>query len=582
MKNKSKVIVLFILLCFVNNHLFANNDKDTLTFNVANVAFGAIPNDGKDDVPGIQKAIDSARIWLSHNAGKSVAKIYFPEGVYLVKSYTRNPRGYWTNYAVSIYSGIILEGAGNKASVIKVADHLFDSLNVKDPCANANIFYGVKITDVAFRNLTIDMNGINNLVPSRMFCDTVKNEIAIKVDGGSNLHIENITIKNSAGRNHISVNGNGNGFTVKQSSFINGGWCVGSPKISNLNNTDFSFLYSEWDNSIFELDTIIQQYPDIALQWYTGGIEIHGSNSHVLNVLIQGCNPGVYIASEKADRSKFVLENTSVQNSVMTSCTKGVEFFIDNVVNNCKLINNFIQLTSPRGFKLAKEAYAYRSCGIRIPNGNLPCYTDYTGPKQGKANKNMLSNIVIRDNTITSDIPDTSHFYASVGIIVHSLHNSSIEDNRISGMNYAGIQLQGSPWGMKNVLISKNTIDSFRHYYDPRAVAGYIIATDTYYPNSDCSKKNTSFQNIAIRDNIFISGDTDASEAKACGNKEKKVACFKGMFFALPAWYGYESNKAPYTMRKAVFQFRENVFKNTSVQHSMHYVVQGCGKPCVD
>lgn len=169
--------------------------------------FGA-KGDGKtDDSKAIQDAVDAAPENIP-------SVIYFPKGVYILRSYTVT-ENYLENYFIRMHSNITFKGAG-KTSVIRLGSHLFDK---KDINATAQLFYGVKVQNITFSSLLIDMNGANNLVPGSV----IKNQRAIFINHGSDITVENITIKNNAGRNMIMIAGKGKRVLVKNSTFLNGG-----------------------------------------------------------------------------------------------------------------------------------------------------------------------------------------------------------------------------------------------------------------------------------------------------------------------------------------------------------------------
>ena len=67
----------------------------------------------------------------------------------------------------------------------------------------------------------------------------------------------------------------------------------------------------------------------------------------------------------------------------------------------------------------------------------------------------------------------------SAGVVLHSLQYSAVQNNTISGMNYAGIVLQGSKWGINSLLVNNNACNDFILNNDKNAVSGYVVATNT-------------------------------------------------------------------------------------------------------
>lgn len=128
--------------------------------------------------------------------------------------------------------------------------------------------------NIIISNLMIDMNGANNLVPEKV----IKNHSAIFTTYGRNYYIHDITIMNCSGTNRVNIIGKGTSLVIENCKFINGGNYVGSI-VPNKNQVDFSFIYSEWESITISKNIIQQKDIDIGLGNYTGGIELHGSNS---------------------------------------------------------------------------------------------------------------------------------------------------------------------------------------------------------------------------------------------------------------------------------------------------------------
>lgn len=557
-QSKVAINLLMILISFSLsiNIAFAQTYQ---TFNVLN--YGADPTDNVDDVPAINSAIIAANAWRGSNPDR-YAIIKFPSstGVYLIASYTNSSDGYLNNYAMPLSSNLIFKGQNKSNCILKLADHMLDHYldagNTIKP--NVNFFYGKNISNITFSDLTFDMNGVQNLV---LPDDKTKAQpaYAIKIEAinpsivSRNITVDNVIIKNASGHNNIFITGPGNLVQITNSSFINGGWNVGSPTIINSNNNDFSFLFSDWDSTTVSNVNIIQEYPDISLQHYTGGLEIHGSKSYLLNSYITGCYPAVYITSHKAHvSSQPTLQNVTVRNTQMLQCAVGVSFWPDAPINGVTIRDNYIQVTYPRDgiFTYGK----FTPVGINVPNGDAVCPADYN---YLKANNNTLTNISIIKNNINSVVPDNSSFYTT-GLALHSLSTSLIDSNHISNMNYAGIHLSGSKWGMYNTTYSNNIIDSFRHFNGPTSyVIGYMVTTDLYRPNSDCELKETpTYGNITIGNNTFYSNAVTVQENSNCGQAVKTYACFQKMIFSLPQWYAYDANT---NLKTNIF----NVFNNT-------------------
>lgn len=451
-------------------------------FNVKD--FGAKGNGRKDDKAAIQRAVDAAS-----NYGGGV--VFFPRGTYLVKSYTRT-ENYLENYMIRLKPNIEIKGVGD-LSVIKLGSNLFNKV---DKGANAHLFYGLNNSSVSFSDIGIDMNGQRNLVPK----GALKNYSAIFTKRGSDYRITDVTIRNTAGRTMVNIMGKGNGLSITRSQFLNGGPNPGN-KAQNPYQNDFSFIYSEWENTVIVNNKIEQQNVDISLTHYNGGIELHGNDSRAIGNMIKGCWPAVFVTSSSGE----TLENIVVSDNSIEDCLVGISFWLIDTMENIEIKRNSIHLTYPRNSILRMSA------GILMPNGNAQTNSP------GLANNAPIIGLDIDSNKIDAD----SMSVLSAGLVLHSLANGGIYRNTITGMNYAGILLSGSKFGLDSIDISNNKMSDFRPNHDPNSVAGFLVATDTYQP---VGSQNSGFSRITVSQNEFLG-------QKRVLNGDGK---FFGSFIALP------------------------------------------------
>ena len=125
----------------------------------------------------------------------------------------------------------------------------------------------------------------------------------------------------------------------------------------------------------------------------------------------------------------------------------------------------------------------------------------------------------------------------TMGMLLHSMHESVISGNLIKQMNYGGIVLQGSKWGTDSLLVEKNIFFDFRPNYHPTAIGGYVIITDTY---SSSQANAISFKNVIFKKNRFMGNVLNVKEDKN----------FSAAYIALPKH------------AKNDIEFKENYFSN--------------------
>jgi parallel beta-helix repeat protein len=414
-----KYLILLLILCTVPVHSAGTQYQlEGLLVNVRE--FGAKGDGITDDTLAIKAAILSLR--------KTGGTVFFPKGIYIVGIPSPGLGGYLNNYILPLVSNLIVEGVGG-ASVLKLKDNFLN--NVNDAEGNAHIMAGMGLDNVTIRNMTFDGNGRNNLAPA----GKIRNAMFIYLDA-KNITIENNVLKNCAGYNMITTSGKK--ALIKNNRLLNGGHYVGSPA-ENKHNADFSFMYIASSDSIVSGNIIEQEDPDIALRGYTGGIELHGSNTTSVHNTVKGCNPAIYIVNDTNS------SNIDVSQNVFEKCIRGVVFWnTDYSMRDVSITSNTISLYKPT-FRSADVAY-----GIGQEGGSVNIFSGAT------ANGGYVENLIIRNNTITSASSPQSP--AIQGIRLHSINRCFIENNIIDGLSDIGIVLSGSPWGIDELTIRFNKI----------------------------------------------------------------------------------------------------------------------------
>jgi len=443
-------------------------------YNVKRPPFNAKGDGSTDDCVAIQKAIDSAAV----NGGL----VFFPPGTYILQTITPG-NGYLNNRMLTLKSNVSLMGIGN-ASVLKMADNV---LSHTSDAYNANFFQGDSIENVTISDLMFDGNAVHNLTPN----GKERNAMFVRIEGGKNVHIRNVYGRNSAGRNMIVFGyvansiGNGN-CSIVNSVFKNGGRYTGTGT-PNTYNTDFSFLYSEWPETNIEGNLIEQENVDSALASWTGGMEVHASNTIVINNTFIGCYPGIY-ACDLVGRSSVGID---ISHNTFDRCKMWVDVDITdtNGIANLTISHNHGSVYAPSG---ASEFSA-----ISFDGANFATDWDAAHGNAGKAH-----NVSIDNNIITSKLPMGS-LVLTDGISATSLWDSRIHDNIITGLTANGIQLIGSPWGVVNVMVKDNQITDCGKGYDDDIEARnsglYVgLSGHTTTPGTDYFADNVIFKGNEI------------------------------------------------------------------------------------
>lgn len=316
-----------------------------------------------------------------------------------------------------------------------MADHIYDQPN--DDTSNAHVFQGFDIDNVVIRDLQINMNGYNNLTPP----GKTRNSMAIRLDdGGSNVLIENIYVLNNPGHNNIVANNTSlaskaTGLTINNCLMYGGG--LGVP--GNINNSDFSFIYSEWEHTLVTNNRM--QQPELGDGW-SGGIELHRSWSEASNNIITYCDPGVWIAS--GDQTGAVdIEHIAVTSNVMEDCVRGVAFWVAGLIKDVTIANNSI--------KTMRRADNNDIYGVEVITRTSGAWNDANAAGGPIYNINIVDNIFTGEDNATRNT-----VWGGVGVMVTSVHGMNIKGNTFNNIIGDGVLILGSPYGVSDVVIQDN------------------------------------------------------------------------------------------------------------------------------
>lgn len=386
---------------------------------------------------------------------------------YILGSVTRGT-SYLENVMLKALNGMTLRGEGPD-SVLKRKDHMMDQ---SDDQLNAHMIGGSNLSNITIENIRFEENGNKNLTPA----GKIRNGMAVLILNGENVTIRNSWFYNSAGTNSVTLNGTGKGVLIEKNY-----WSVGGHGIpGNVNNTDFSFVYSEWTDTKI-LNNTIAQYP--GNNRFSGGIEIHGSNSVAQGNKISYCEPGIWIASMPNS-----IENITVSGNTIENSHRGIAFWRGKTLRNVTINKNLITT------KVIPAYAGGASYAISIPTPSNGIWD------ADHADGGAIEDITISNNTL-SDNNGILNENNSLGILLTSLNRVRIVNNTLSNFNSIAIMLVGGPYGINDLNIEGNTIRNWGMSGDIYGKAAFHIdlsGSSTVPPVPRFTASNISIKNNNI------------------------------------------------------------------------------------
>lgn len=419
-----------------------NATKDPPTFDVRH--FGAKGDGRSDDTLAIQATIMAAR-----QAGGGT--VYIPTGTYILGQ----PQGIF-KILLRPASNVWIKGDGPR-TILRAAN----DLNVTGRDSGYNFIRHIvadqhvpRIDNFTVSNLTFDHNGSRNLIPAS---HVGKDNVAVGVEVGENIRVENCTFIGNAGRQTLSFGNNASpqpihNLTIQNNTFHE----MGGSIISNRASTDHSTIYAQCIGGVLQNNVFQNSNP----AYKNTAIEVHSvdciiRNNTVVNyeimfnicaiiadmrrVTIQGntCR-GVASAARFWQNHGYTLDAVSITGNTFAQGAEAPEPFLNltsNVVqglSSVQIIDNTFTSTVPAGAaataaaieigKIASLTLQHNT--IRgFPGRAIECATIQRG-----------MHLVIEDNIIT-DCGTTANPAYREGIILNELtpiDSLSIQRNRIA------------------------------------------------------------------------------------------------------------------------------------------------------
>jgi Pectate lyase superfamily protein len=420
--------------------------------------YGARGDGVTDDAPAIRRALAAE------------SSVYVPAGTYLLKTYmTPRPTFAPADFMFGLRDGQAITAA--PGALFKVAD---GSLLQSSADWGGNVFLVDAKRDITISGLTLDMNGINNLVPA----GRVVTGYGLYMSNAHHVVLRHLMMRNTPGRNYVVAQNGGDDIKVVDSEFRNGGTSIPG----NTHQDDFSALYLTADDVTIDRVAITHDRQPFH---FSGGIELHGSRESVTNSDIRRSWPAVYIGPD-GDSHLASMRDTTVTHNNFIECGRGVVFSSEGTgtIDKVDISNNV--------FRMATFA-AIGSEPARAIDQDMPSDGNWTY-------RHIINDLTIESNRIYGE-----RTWSDAAIELSQVHSARITDNVMQDLTGAALALHSSPWGTMNVSFA---------YNDVRRLGGsdapaIVLALD----GSSSSPPRTGFtaRDISITSNYIRLADHQAN-----------------------------------------------------------------------
>jgi hypothetical protein len=258
--------------------------------------YGATPDDGIDDTPAIQRALDAVN-------ALGGGTLVFPKGRYDISINTVSRR------ALTIYPRMRWRSENGEPTTIRVANNQIIYESVMAPAT-----YPTRLDDAEFIGLTFDANGLNNPVrdpletigdaPGQTANPTMR--YFIRTFAGSRVRVADCIFLNAETGNTLSFNGTAiTDVVVENSKFLN----VGGALIDH----DHSTIYF-YGTRFLLIGNEFRGRNGAGTIGARTAFETHGDDIEVRNNLVDGYLQGVNIVGRVSYPSRQLLTNNRFTN----------------------------------------------------------------------------------------------------------------------------------------------------------------------------------------------------------------------------------------------------------------------------
>lgn len=429
------------------------------SFNVQE--FGASGDGVTDDTAAIQRGIDA----VAETGG---GRLYFPAGEYRLSI---DPE---TKRAVVLRSGVELLGKSAADVRLKL---------LADQSSYRTIFEvdrSIAIHDVSLRNMTLDQNGMENLVPSledlypkgkralARFMVVSRNATRMLFDGVTFTNILGVNVLN-IGRHPGQPSGLHTDLIIRNCRFEQIGWSEW--------DFDHSTIYTQSDRVLIASNVFRSRYGAGTLA-SRAAIETHGADHTVVDNDVDGFTIGINATGAKIDSPRHEICGNKV-----TNVARGIylwSFDMDEV---------------PAGTAPFRDVVVHRNVITLNPDAwlasSVPSRANIGGILTNRYSKRMLSNVEISENDISTVNYEKAKTDYEVkpnegGIVFSALGtapefvvtDARVVNNRIDRVLGPGIASDLEHFG--ELVITGNTIINpllGGHALDPQERAAILISS---------------------------------------------------------------------------------------------------------